>query len=213
MHIFSKHRRHLWHIGGNSVLFGSMPSVPSPAAGKARLSKADTSAMSKQGTHSIPRRHCFAHFTGAYGCVHGIQACAYMHIPQARPLHRNGRALSTLSAKLTAATFMSYTHIQTALSHTCRCSKQLYTVRKAASSSLRSVGREIMIMTTECPFDLSTAILMHPTRGPSIPMTEKEMHTAFLARLQEIEQDETFDIKMTEVKMLASLYVCTTLLV
>ena len=47
---------------------------------------------------------------------------------------------------------------------------------------------------------VSTVLLMHPVRGPSIPITTVEKETAFLAALQQIEHERTHGSEMTEVE-------------
>lgn len=76
---------------------------------------------------------------------------------------------------------------------------EVYLLRKAAGNTLRALSKEIMVVMGDCPFDLTEAVLMHPTKGPSIPMTREEMKTAFTTRLSEIEADKVFDYQMTEV--------------
>ena len=75
----------------------------------------------------------------------------------------------------------------------------VYLLRKAAGNSLRALSKEIMIVTRDSPFEITSAVLMHPTKGPSIPMTKQEMKVAFITRLNEIEADKVFDYQMTEV--------------
>ncbi|EKX36326.1 hypothetical protein GUITHDRAFT_145891 [Guillardia theta CCMP2712] len=76
---------------------------------------------------------------------------------------------------------------------------QVYTLRRAAASSLRRLGSKIMAMAAEVPFDITSVVLMDPVKGPSIPVTDSEMKLAFLSQLREIEMDETHKQRLTEV--------------
>jgi hypothetical protein len=75
----------------------------------------------------------------------------------------------------------------------------VYELRQRASSSLRHLGQHILQMTEECPVDVSRVLLMHPVRGPSIPVTAEEKEKALYAALQQIERERTHGSDMTEV--------------
>ena len=75
----------------------------------------------------------------------------------------------------------------------------VYDLRQRASSSLRRFGNYILRITDECPVDVSGVRIMHPLRGPSIPVTTVEKEAAFLAALQQIEHERTHGSEMTEV--------------
>jgi hypothetical protein len=76
----------------------------------------------------------------------------------------------------------------------------VYDLRQRASSSLRRFGQQILKITEECPVEVATVLLMHPVRGPSIPITMVEKETAFLTALQQIEHERTHGSEMTEVE-------------
>lgn len=56
-----------------------------------------------------------------------------------------------------------------------------------------------MMMVRECPFDVASTVLMDPVKGPSIPITEEQMHKAFLSQLSELRNEQTHKQKTTEV--------------
>lgn len=75
----------------------------------------------------------------------------------------------------------------------------VYDLRQRASSSLRHIGKHIVRITNECPVDVTSVLLMHPVRGPSIPVTSAEKETALFSALQQIERERTHGSDMTEV--------------
>ena len=51
----------------------------------------------------------------------------------------------------------------------------------------------------QCPVAVESVLLMHPIRGPSVPVTTVEKETAFFAALQQIERERTHAHEMTGV--------------
>jgi hypothetical protein len=75
----------------------------------------------------------------------------------------------------------------------------VHDLRILAAASLRHFGRQIMRITRECPVDVAGVLLMHPIRGPSIPITMVEKEAALLAALSQAERERLHGSSMTEV--------------